>query len=344
MTAHDAAHDAAQDAVHDNAYAGLLGDADPHWAFGTGFTDPLAGVGPAVPSDVDRADLAAYCLMLGDDALVLAQRLSHWCSRAPDLEEDIALANVALDLLGQARLLLARAAVVDPSVLPPSVQAPEDALAYFRPAKKFRNVLLVEGVDVDFADAVVRLLLFSVHRLAVLDRLTGSRDAVLAAVAAKGVKEVAYHRDHAARWVVTLARGTDESRRRVLAALDRLWPLVPELTAAHPVERRVAAAGAGVDPSAVEGETRAVLDEVFAAAGLPRPAGPLRRTAGADPADAGAAGQVAPGGIGDVLTPLAPAGLAEAEPRGRDGRHTPALGQLLAEMQEVARAHPEGTW
>ena len=297
------------DAIHDSAYAGLLGDADPHWAFGTGFTDPLAGVDPAVPSDVDRADLAAYCLMLGDDALVLAQRLSHWCSRAPDLEEDIALANVALDLLGQARLLLARAAVVDPSLLPPSAQAPEDALAYFRPAEQFRNVLLVEGVDVDFADAVVRLLLFSVHRLAVLERLTGSRDAVLAAVAAKGVKEVAYHRDHAARWVVTLGRGTDESRRRLLAALDRLWPLVPELTAAHPVERRVAAAGAGVDPSTVETAAGAVLAQVFAAAGLDRP-GP------------------APGG----------------ESGGRDGRHTAALVRMLAEMQEVARAHPEGTW
>jgi len=258
---------------------------------------------------VDPADLAAYCLMLGDDALVLAQRLSHWCSRAPDLEEDIALANVALDLLGQARLLLARAAVVDPSVVPPSVQPADDALAYFRPAGEFRNVLLVEGVDVDFADAVVRLLLFSVHRLAVLERLTGSRDAVLAAVAAKGVKEVAYHRDHAARWVVTLARGTDESRRRLLAALDRLWPLVPELTAAHPIERRAAAAGAGVDPSTVEGEAVTVLAEVLAAAGVDRPG-------------------AAPDGHGG----------------GRDGRHTAALVELLAEMQEVARAHPEGTW
>ena len=339
MTDHDAVPQA--DAVHDNAYAGLLGDADPHWAFGTGFTDPLAGVDPTVPSDVDRADLAAYCLMLGDDALVLAQRLSHWTSRAPDLEEDVALANVALDLLGQARLLLARAAMVDPSVVPPSVQAPEDALAYFRPAEQFRNVLLVEGVDVDFADAVVRLLLFSVHRLAVLERLTGSRDAVLAAVAAKGVKEVAYHRDHAARWVVTLARGTDESRRRLLAALDRLWPLVAELTAVHPVERRMAAAGAGVDPSTVEGETGAVLDEVFAAAGVDRPAGRLRRAAGAHP---GAGPGRLARGIGDALTPLAPAGLAEPEPRGRDGRHTPALGEMLAEMQEVARAHPEATW
>jgi ring-1,2-phenylacetyl-CoA epoxidase subunit PaaC len=132
---------------------------------------------------------------------------------------------------------------------------------------------------------------------------------VLAAVAAKGVKEVAYHRDHAGRWVVTQARGTDESRRRLLAALDRLWPLLPELTGVHPIERRVAAAGAGVDPSTVEGEVGAVLAEVFAAAGVDRP---------------GAAAVDAAGG--------------------RDGRHTAALAELLAELQEVARAHPEGTW
>jgi ring-1,2-phenylacetyl-CoA epoxidase subunit PaaC len=317
---------------HENVYSGLLGDADPHWAFGTGFADPLAGVDPAVPSDVDRADLAAYCLMLGDDALVLSQRLSGWCSRAPDLEEDIALANVALDLLGQARLLLSRAAVVDPGVLPPSAQSPEDALAYFRPAAEFRNVRLVEGADVDFADAVVRLLLFSVHRMAVLERLTGSRDAVLAAVAAKGVKEVAYHRDHAGRWVVTLARGTAESRRRLLAALDRLWPLRAELTGTHPVERRLAATGVAVDPSTVAGAASAVLSEVFQAAGLDGPRAPA--------APAGDA--VTP--AGDPVTPLAPAGLAEPGAGGRDGRHTPALAQLLAEMQQVARAHPEGTW
>jgi ring-1,2-phenylacetyl-CoA epoxidase subunit PaaC len=143
----------------------------------------------------------------------------------------------------------------------------------------------------------------------VLERLTASRDAVLAAVAAKGVKEVAYHRDHAARWVVTLARGTGESHRRLVAALDRLWPLVPELTAAHPVQRRVAAAGAGVDPSTVESEAGAVLAEVFAAAGVDRPTTAVRANGG-----------------------------------GRDGRHTAALAGMLTEMQEVARAHPEGTW
>jgi ring-1,2-phenylacetyl-CoA epoxidase subunit PaaC len=309
----------------ENAYSGLLGDADPHWAFGTGFTDPLAGVDQSVPSDVDRAELGAYCVMLGDDALVYAQRLSHWCSRAPDLEEDIALANVALDLLGQARLLLSRAAAVDPALVPSSTQAPEDALAFFRPAEQFRNVRLVEGADTDFADAVVRLLLFSTYRLALLERLTGSRDAVLAAVAAKGVKEVAYHRDHAGRWMVTLGHGTAESRRRLVAATERLWPLLPELTVAHPVERRVAAAGVGVDPSTVAGAVDEVLDQVLAAAGIDRP-GRICRPAG------------------DALTPLAPGDLTAPAPLGRDGDHTRALAEALAQLQEVARAHPDGAW
>lgn len=303
---------------HESVYSGLLSVADPHWAFGTGFEEPLAGVDTVLPSGVDGPALAAYCLMLADDALVLSHRLSQWTSRAPELEEDIALANIALDLLGQARLLLSRAALADPTVVPPSTQAPEDALAYFRSAPEFRNVLLVEGVDVDFADAVVRLLLFSVHRLALLEALRDSRDAVLAAVAAKGVKEVTYHRDHAARWVVTLARGTEESRRRVTAALDRLWGLRHELLTPHPTERALAAAGVAVDPATLAAPVDSVLTQVLTAATLDRPA-----PAGGSQSGAGTAGGAA---------------------GGRDGVHTPALAELLAELQEVARAHPDGSW
>jgi ring-1,2-phenylacetyl-CoA epoxidase subunit PaaC len=254
--------------------------------------------------------------MLGDDALVLSQRLSEWCSRAPDLEEDIALANIALDLLGQARLLLARAAAADSSLVPALPQGSpvpdEDALAFFREADDFRNVRLAEVPDGDFAQAIVRTLLFATWRLAVFERLTDSRDAVLAAVAAKGVKELAYHRDFAARWVVTLAGGTDESRRRLLVALDRLMPLWPELFSAHDVERQVAAAGVGVDPASIATDADGVLDQVLAAAGVPRPE---------RPALAGVQGRT-----------------------GRDGLHTEALSRVLAEMQVVARAHPLGRW
>ncbi|GAA3973170.1 phenylacetate-CoA oxygenase subunit PaaC [Actinomadura viridis] len=300
---------------HDSVFAGLIGGDSSQWAFGTDFEDPLAGVDTTVPGGVDRADLAAYCLMLGDDALIMSQRLSEWCSRAPDLEEDIALANMALDLLGQARLLLARAAAADPGVVPTMPEGSpvpaEDALAFFRDAGGFRNVRLAEVPNGDFAHVVVRLLLFSVVRLALFERLRASRDGVLAAVADKGVKEVAYHRDWAGRWFLTLAQGTAESRRRLLTALTELWPLREEPLSAHAVELSLARAGAGVDPASLRDEADAVLDQVLAVSGVDRPA------------------------------PASPAGAATA---GRDGAHTEALDRLLAEMQVVARAHPSGRW
>ncbi|KAA1426070.1 1,2-phenylacetyl-CoA epoxidase subunit PaaC [Nocardioides antri] len=217
---------------HDSAYAGLLVN-DAHWAFGTDFEDPLAGVDTTVPEGVDAQELAAYCLQLGDDALILSQRLSEWCSRAPDLEEDIALANIALDLLGQARLLLARAAAADPSLVPAlpegSPVPPEDALAFFRSDREFRNVCLVELPNGDFAETICRVLVFSTYRLALFQRLTAHPDAVLRAVAVKGLKELAYHRDFAGRWFLTLARGTEESRRRLEAALAQVWAYRHEL-------------------------------------------------------------------------------------------------------------------
>ena len=306
---------------HDNVYDGLLGSDDTHWAFGPGAEldqadDPLAGVDASVPDGVDPRMLADYCLMLGDDALVASHRLSQWCSRAPDLEEDIALANIALDLLGQARLLLARAAAADASVVPAlpggSPVPAEDALAFFRDEQSFRNVRLVEPDNGDFAATLVRLLLFSTWRLALLERLASSRDHVLAAVAAKGVKEMTYHRDYAARWFLTLARGTDESRRRLLAGLAVVWPLHDELNRCHPTERAMAEQGVGVDPASVADEVDVLLEQVFSVSGVTRPEVPPT-------------GPVCGG-------------------TGRDGRHTEAMGPLLAEMQVVARAHPEGLW
>jgi ring-1,2-phenylacetyl-CoA epoxidase subunit PaaC len=311
--------DAPHDPAHDNPYDALVEDDaqdTSHWAFGTDFEDPLAGVDTTLPEGVDGAALAAYCLMLGDDALIASHRLSEWCSRAPDLEDDIALANVALDLLGQARLLLARAAAADPSVVPAlpegSPVPAEDALAFFRDADEFRNVRIAEVPNGDFAHTIARLLLFSTARLALLDRLTGSRDHVLAAVAAKGVKEVAYHRDYAGRWFLTLAQGTDESRRRLVAALDEVWPLYAEMLRPHPVETELAAIGVGVDPATVADEVDVVVEQVLAMSGVDRPArAPL----------AGVRGRT-----------------------GRDGLHTEAMSRLLAEMQVVARAHPTGRW
>ena len=306
--------------AHESAYDGLLVD-DAHWAFGTGpdqvpGDDPLAGVDASVPGGVEATALATYCLMLGDDALVLSQRLSEWCGRAPDLEEDVALANIALDLLGQARLLLARAAAADPGVVPAlpegSPVPAEDALAFFRDDAGFRNVRLVEVPNGDFAATIARLLLCSVFRLALFERLRASRDAVIAAVAAKAVNELAYHRDFAGRWLLTLARGTEESRRRLESGLAGLLPLWPELFSTHPVEAALAETGVGVDPATLGDEAEAVLGQVLAVAGVARTA----------------------------VRPLA--GVRGRT--GRDGLHTEALSRLLAEMQVVARAHPMGRW
>ena len=286
---------------------------DARWAFGAGFDDPLSGVDTAVPSDVDGPALAAYCLMLGDDALVAAQRLTEWCTRAPELEEEVALANVALDLLGQARLLLARAAAADPAMVPAGgTEVPEDALAYFREQHEFRNVRLCELANGDFAHTVARLLVFSSWRLAAFSRLAGSRDPVLAAIAAKGVKELTYHRDYAARWVVRLGDSTPVARERIERGLAEVWPWVEELYSPSTVESRLAAAGVAVEPPALGSEVDSVLAEVLGRATLAVP---------------------------DVPPAALVAGRA-----GRDGVHTEALSYLLAEMQAVARAHPGATW
>ncbi len=301
----------------ESVYDGLSeGGDDAQWAFGQDFEDPLAGVDTTIPDGVDAGALARYCLMLGDDALVYSHRLSQWASNAPDLEDDIALANIALDLLGQARLLLARAAAADADLvpaLPPGSPVPdEDALAFFRDESAFCNVRLVEAENGDFAATIARLLVFSTHRLALLQRLTTSSDRVLSAIAVKGVKEVTYHRDYAGRWFLTLARGTAESRRRLVAGLDLVWPLRDELVRTHPVERTVADQGVGVDPASTADEVDVLLEQVLSVSDVERP-------------DVRPTGSVGGGS-------------------GRDGRHTEAMGRLLAEMQVVARAHPTGRW
>jgi ring-1,2-phenylacetyl-CoA epoxidase subunit PaaC len=259
---------------------------DTRWAYGTGFEDPLHGVDSAIPDGIDAGELAAVCAALADDALVLAQRLAEWTTRAPELEEEVALANIGLDLLGQARLLYSRAGQVD------GTGRGEDAYAYFRDAGDFRNVRLAELPNGDFAFSVARLLVLSAWRLAHFERLTASDDPVLAAIAAKGVKELTYHRQYAAEWVVRLGDGTAESHHRMRDALERVAPYLGELFTVYDVRDEVVA----------------VLKQVTDAAGLPMP----------------------------VYRPLPGSG--------RDGEHTEHLAPLLAELQSVARAHPEATW
>ena len=226
-------------------------EGDTRWAFGTGFEDPLYGVDTELPPGLDRDELTALCLALGDDALVAAQRLAEWVTRAPELEEEVAIANIGLDLLGQARLLLARAGQAE------DAGRGEDELAYFRSPQEFRNVVLAELPNGDFAHCVARQLLFASWRLAVLQRLTAHRDPVLAAIAAKGVNELAYHRDHAAQWTVRLGDGTEESRRRMIAALDQVWPHLADLLD-------------GAEPE-LRADIEVTLRQVLDAAGLPLP-------------------------------------------------------------------------
>ena len=287
------------------AYQSLAQDSEDHrWAFGTGFTDPLEGIDASVPDGVDGAPLAAYCLMLGDDALIYSHRLQQWMTRLPELEEETAIANIALDLLGQARMLLARAGLAE------GAGRQEDRLAFFREENEFRNVRLVEALDADFAELTGRLLVFSAWRLALFGQLATSRDPVLAAIAAKGVNELSYHRDYAAQWVIRLGDGTGLSHDKMQAALGAIWPLVDELFRADEVV--AALPGAAADPRELRAEVDAVLDTVLAAATLDRPeAAPMAQVAGKS---------------------------------GRDGVHTEAFGYLLAELQSLARAHPDATW
>jgi ring-1,2-phenylacetyl-CoA epoxidase subunit PaaC len=274
----------------DNAYEALTEENDTRWAFGTGFADPLSGMDTSVPSGVDAGELARSCLWLGDDALIMSHRLQEWCTSAPELEDEVALANIGLDLLGQARLLLARAAKADPAVVPAVSQSEEDALAFFRDADDFHNVRLVELAGGDFAFLMARLLVFSTWRLALLQRLTNAPDPVLAAIAVKSVKELTYHRDYTARWVVRLGDGTDLSHERMQNALNAVWPYVDELFD---------------DDKDLRTEFDAVIAQVLTAGTLTKPVA--------------------------VVVPA-------------QERHTEHLEPLLAEMQSVARAHPDATW
>ncbi|MGH7734510.1 MAG: 1,2-phenylacetyl-CoA epoxidase subunit PaaC, partial [Gemmatimonadales bacterium] len=229
------------------AYQSLSEETEDHrWAFGTGLADPLEGIDASVPDGVDAAALAAYCLMLGDDALIYSHRLQQWMTRLPELEEETALANIALDLLGQARLLLARAGQAEGALLADGNVRDEDQLAFFRDEHEFRNVRLVEALDADFAQLTGRLLVFSAWRLALFGQLAGSGDPVLAAIAAKGVKELTDHRDYAAQWVIRLGDGTQLSHDKMQAALSAIWPLVDELFRADAVVTRLP--GVAADP------------------------------------------------------------------------------------------------
>jgi ring-1,2-phenylacetyl-CoA epoxidase subunit PaaC len=251
---------------------------------------------------VKLAPLFTYTLRLADNALVLGHRLSEWCGHAPVLEEDLALANMALDLIGQARSLYSYAGEVEGG------GRDEDALAYLRDAGEFRNVLLVEQPNGDFASTIVRQLLYAAFAEPYMAALARSKDAMLAAIAGKAVKEMAYHLRHAAEWTIRLGDGTEESHRRAQAALDELWPFTGELFEIDQTERALIEAGIAADPTGLRPIWDRTVADVLAQATLTR----------------------------------APVGWMQTG--GRTGRHSEHLGHMLADMQSMQRAYPGAQW
>jgi len=259
---------------------------------------------------IDRSPAQQYLLRLGDTCLILGQRLGEWCGHAPIIEEDIALTNMALDLVGQARAVLTHAGRAQ--------GYDEDQLAFLRDERDFFNPTLVELPNAlggharpgpgDFALTVLRNFLVATLLKGLWTRLCESSDAELAAIAAKALKEARYHQQHAADWVLRLGDGTDESHRRMQAALDQLWRYVPELFEADAVDEAAAAGGLGPRWADLQADWRAQVDEVLAEAGLTPPADSSFRSTG------------------------------------RRGVHTEHMGYILAEMQQLQRAYPGGAW
>ena len=268
-----------------------------------------------------------YLLHLADNAVVLGQRNAEWCGHAPVLEEDMAMANNSLDLIGQARLLYLHAAerlnndVRSPrSTVWPAGPVTEDTLAYFRGDTDFRNYVLLElphhtglvpsaGGTRDWSITIVRNFLYSALMVLVWERLQQSSDAQLAAIAAKSLKEVRYHLRHSRDWLVRLGDGTDESHRRAQAALDYLMPFTDEFWTASALETEAIDQGAGVDVPALRAAWDQMVDEAIAEATLQRPAAVKRYV-----------------------------------PEGKRGVHSEYLSYLLGEMQSLARQHPGAVW
>lgn len=268
----------------------------------------LADVRPgAAPPQEDLTGdklTARYLLQVADDAMVYCQRVAEWISNAPQIEEDMALANVSLDLIGQARPLYTRAGQLD------GTERTEDDLAYFRGEREYYNVHLVEQERGDFADEMARMIWFASYQHALYAALAHSADEVLAGVAGKALKEVSYHRDHASQWVLRLGDGTPLSHERMQAALDRVKWYIPELFLDDPVSVAATATGVGVLPSTLQDDVTRHVRDVVTRATCVLPEGDLKWHARG----------------------------------GRGGVHSKPLGYLLAEMQHIARSHPGARW
>lgn len=251
---------------------------------------------------VSAAPRVQYVLRIADTALILAQRTAEWSGHAPVLEEDIALSNMALDLVGQARALLTHAGRLEGSGYH------EDQLAFLREERDYRNVTLAELPCGDFAVTQVRNAIMATFFKLLWERLAASTDAELAAIAGKAVKEARYHQQHAADWVIRLAGGTDESRRRTERALEDLWRYTAELFAGDAVDAYAADERLGPAWTELRAPWRVDMQQIFEAAQLQMPAD----------------------------TPFLS--------KGKTGTHSEHMGPLLAEMQSLQRAYPGGVW
>jgi ring-1,2-phenylacetyl-CoA epoxidase subunit PaaC len=246
--------------------------------------------------------LFAYALRLADNALILGHRLSEWVGHAPALEEDLALGNMGLDLIGQARAFYTYAGEVEVK------GRDEDKLAYFRDAKDWRNVLLVEQPNGDFAATVIRQLLFAAYAYPLYAALSKSKDATLAAIAAKAEKEMAYHVRHSGEWIIRLGDGTEESHERAQAALDELYAYSTELFEMDEIEQALVEAGIAIDPASLRSEWERTTTRIFA----------------------------------DAMLKIPPQSFGQTG--GRKGRHSEHLGYILADMQFLQRTYPGAQW
>ena len=254
----------------------------------------------------DDRRLFEYLLRLGDNALVLAQRLGEWIGHGPALEEDIALTNVGLDLLGQARLWLSYAGEVEARFA--GAGRSEDALAFLRESGSFRNLLLVERPNGNYADTMTRQFYFDQWHLLLLSALAGSRDERVADIAAKALKEVTYHAERSADWVIRLGDGTEESHAKMQAAIDELWTYTGEMFQADDTELALAAEGIACDARALEPRWRETVAAVLAEATLTLPSATWMQRGG------------------------------------KQGVHSEELGRMLATMQHLQRVYPGAQW
>ena len=246
--------------------------------------------------------LFEYALRLGDNALILGQRLSEWCGHGPVLEQDIALTNIALDQVGQARSWLTYAGEIE------GKGRSEDDLAYHREQREFRNVLLVEQPNQDWAYTMIRQFLFDAFNFYLHEQLTGSRDQTIAAIAAKSLKEITYHLRYSSEWVIRLGDGTDLSHRKMQTALDDLWIYSGELTQVTPLDAFMAEEEFGADLDRLRPRYEEKVREVLEEATLSAPNLPYHQQGG------------------------------------KEGRHSEHLGHILAVMQSVQRAYPGQKW